>query len=62
MRVSYAKTPFFELNLTNMTTFLSHGINDLNFSFDGEYLAVANEGSYIDIVGHPPPLRYYPRY
>ncbi|KAF5321642.1 hypothetical protein D9619_000576 [Psilocybe cf. subviscida] len=30
-------------------TVCDHGINDLNFSFDGEYLAVANEGNYIDI-------------
>ena len=28
----------------------SHGINALSFSHDGEFIAIANQGNYIDIV------------
>lgn len=39
--------------LLQYLTFFSlyrHSINSLSFSHDGEYLAIANAGSYIDIV------------
>lgn len=35
--------------------FYRHSINSLSFSHDGEYLAIANAGSYVDIVS----VNYY---
>ena len=47
-----------------LTVIFSHSINTVSFSFDGEYLAMATAGSYIDIVSRsdlswplPLPLR-----
>ena len=35
-----------------LTSLHSNAINALSFSYDGEYLAIASTGSYIDIVSH----------
>lgn len=39
---------------TNMNSTTRHSINALSFSHDGEYLAIANAGTYIDIVSFSP--------
>jgi hypothetical protein len=46
LRVSGPKTSH---SLRSLDSF-SNAINALSFSYDGEYLAIANTGAYIDIV------------
>lgn len=36
--------------LTLVSSFISHAVNALSFSHDGEFLAIASSGNYIDIV------------
>jgi hypothetical protein len=47
LRVS---TPISDHSSTSSLTLARNAINALSFSHDGEYLAIANAGTYIDIV------------
>lgn len=57
----HASTSCLSIFLTNhkTNTLVSHGITDLSFSHDGEYIAMSNQGSYIDIVGSSRDVRVH---